>query len=234
MTNRAWEILIAAAVLATPFARAGAETRGAPAGVVVSVEGKPEYIAVGQTGKPLKLRQSVYEGDAIKTGPNDKAAVAFLGGAEVRITGGSQFKVNSGGNKPVELGTRWGKLWSRMVGAGGSFSVRTPAAVAAVRGTEADVEAFDQTTVKVYEGHVDLSNDKGSQSLQAGQMSAASAGGAPDAPRQMGEGDLETWQNGISVIDASKQLQKLQKEAEKYRDVEIKGSKNLKLKLKKP
>jgi ferric-dicitrate binding protein FerR (iron transport regulator) len=90
----------------------------------------------------------------------------------------------------------------------GRLSVRTPTAVCAIRGTEADIEQKDIMTVKVYEGHVELKNSLGKQALKAGQMSTvAGAGAAPAAPRSMTAADLGKWQEDINVKDIGKYLQ---------------------------
>jgi hypothetical protein len=51
------------------------------------------------------------------------------------------------------------------------MQIKSPTAVAAVRGTEADVDVDNRMVVKVYEGLVDVSNDQGSQS-RWGDLSA--------------------------------------------------------------
>ncbi len=113
---------------------------------------------------------------------------------------------------------------------------RTPAAVAAVRGTEADVESNERMTVKVYEGFVDVENKYGKQALSAGQMTqVASAATAPEPPKTMTAADKQTWQDALKAEGVEKQIGRLQKEANRRRSLELKtkNGKTIKLNLEK-
>ncbi len=108
------------------------------AGVIVDVKGKPSVTrsADGKTGT-LKMRDFVYDGDAIKTGSGDRAALAFVGGAEMRINESSEFTVETGGgSKPTSVYTKAGQAWTRLLHGKAGMNVRSPLAVASVRGTD--------------------------------------------------------------------------------------------------
>ena len=121
----------------------------------------------------------------------------------------------------IELG--FGQLWTRMLHKMAKINVKTPTAVCAIRGTEADIEERDMLTVKVYEGHVDVENASGKQSLKAGQMSTvAGAGAAPASPSEMGAGDKGE--------DIGKYLDSLNSEVSKERKLKLKIQKNGKTK----
>lgn len=223
----AW--ILTMGMVTVPFAWAA---KGPTAGIVITVKGKPTLKSGGET-KPIKRNQFVYEGDQVATGASEMVAIAFIGGAEVRIAENSTFDVVSGGGqRPTSVKTKAGKLWSRLLHGQAAFQVRTPIAVAAVRGTEADIDADERLTVKVYEGFVDVFNDQGRQSLSAGQMTQASAGGAPPPPRDMGSGDYESWQNALKVGGVDKQVERLRREAERERTLELETQKGQKKKIK--
>jgi len=232
-------VCLGALALALSWAAAGPvyAERAAVAGVVIVVQGKPQVKKAGKADSgPLKLNSFIYEGDLITTGEGDRATVAFVGGAEVRLAGGSTFVVESGGGQePTRLRTQWGQLWTRLLHGKAGINIHTPNATAAVRGTEADIEATRQLTVKVYEGLVDVFNDKGRQSLTAGQMTqVADAQSAPQAPRQMGAADKGNWQDALQAVNAEKQIERLRAAAEKNRSVDLelnKGGQKKKLKL---
>jgi ferric-dicitrate binding protein FerR (iron transport regulator) len=213
------------ALMAVTVAAALATTAAAApiAGVVVSLEGRPESKGSGQSYKRMKLNQMVYEGDFVKTGKGERVGIAFVGGAELRINENSVFEIQSGGGaKPVSVKTRLGDVWTRLIGKHSGVLIRTPAAVAAVRGTEADVNVNERVDVKVYDGHVDLTNEKGSTSLRAGQQaSVAGAGEAPSAARAMAKSDYGSWQNGLQPSDLNKSLELLNKAADKSRTLEL-------------
>ncbi|MFH2203948.1 MAG: FecR family protein [Elusimicrobiota bacterium] len=215
-----------------------AQGKEVTAGVVIDVRGKPRIVRrkdaaeldgisredKDKAGQRLKTNKFVYEGDVIITGRSDRAAVAFVGGAEVRINSNSEFVVESGGGRrPTSLFTRVGQAWTRMLHGKSGMNIRTPLAVAAVRGTEADVDMGQRLDVKVYEGHVDVSNKYGTQTLRAGMMTSVSGPGvAPAGARRMGEGDQGSWQNALQPKAIEKKLQRLQQKADKERKVQLK------------
>ena len=134
---------------------------------------------------------------------------------------------SGGGTKPTSVKTSLGQGWTRLLHGKSGIRVRTPVAVCAVRGTEADIDYNGRMTVKVYEGHVDVSNDQGTQSMTAGQMtSVGGAGQAPAAPKAMEAGDIGTWQNGLKPADLDKSQGLLKLAAEKNRTLELEMDKD--------
>ncbi len=219
--RRIFPLLAALLVLTAASARAVAPV----AGVVISVEGKPEMQRAGaKSFKPLKFNEMLREGDTVKTGHGTRVAVAFVGGAELRINEDSSFKMESGGgNKPTSVYTQFGNAWTRLLHGKSGMNVRTPSAVAAVRGTEADVDyGTGPMTVKVYEGFVDVTNDQGTTALRAGQQtSVAGAGQAPQAAKAMSPSDYGTWQNALKAADLNQSLKLLDAAAVKERTLDL-------------
>jgi len=212
MIDRYWRVaaaMLLASVLAVPpvFAADGPPV----AGVVTDTDGRPRVKSKGDR-KPRRLRVNkfVKEGDVITTGPGERVAIALLAGAEIRINESSEFIVETGGsgNKTPSLFSRAGQAWTRMIHGRSGLNIRTPIAVAAVRGTEADVDIHDRMTVKVYEGHVDLMNQLGKTSLYAGQMAQALSGKAPGSAQAVGD-DAGSWQNGLDPKDLEGKLKSL-------------------------
>lgn len=209
------------------------------AGVVVFVEGDVKVKRAGAADyTELKLNESMQEGDAIKTGPGAKASLVTKGGAEIRINENSDFSIPVKKRNFFNLGA--GQVWSRMLSKMAKLNVRTPSAVCAVRGTEADIEQKEILTVKVYEGHVDLTGNNGkTQALKAGQLSTVGSAGAAAAPRQMTPGEQGKWQEGVDVKDIGKYLDQMGLEAADSKKVKMKitdkdgKTKDVEVKLKK-
>lgn len=232
MKNRVLKIAAGAMVLALLGSIAGlkpAFAAGRMNAIVIMVKGQVEVkrAKAGNYGE-LKLNDILYAGDQLKTGADGQAAVATKGGAEVRLNSNSSFEITASGDvgKTSQLRLTLGQLWTRMLHRKAKLDVRTPSAVCAVRGTEADIEQRDLLTVKVYEGHVKVTNAGGSQALKAGQMSTVAGGSAPAPAKQMGAGDKGTWQDGLSkdLKDIQDSMDKLTAAAgEKRLIVEIKG-----------
>jgi hypothetical protein len=223
--NKIGPRLRAAAIVALLWGAAGTSLASVTAGVVVSVEGKPQVLrAGGKAAGPLALNDLLNEGDTVKTGPAVRVGIAFVGGAELRINENSSFKMlNGGGEKPTSVFTSLGNAWTRLLSGNAKIEIRTPAAVCAVRGTEADVTyGGGPMTVKVYEGHVDVINPKGTTALHVGQMtSVAGSEAAPQAAKTMTPQDYATWQNSMKPVNLSKSMQLLNAAAVKNRTLEL-------------
>lgn len=173
----------------------------------------------------LKVNEALQPGDAIKTGPGAKASLVTKDGAEIRINQNSDFDIPGKSKVRAMFNLAVGQVWSRMLHKKARLSVRTPAAVCAIRGTEADIEQKELMTVKVYEGHVDLSNKLGKQALRAGQISTVAGAAAPAAPRQMSASEQGKWQEGIDVKDLAKYIEQV--------GLDPKGMRNLKVNVEK-
>ncbi|MDE2292297.1 MAG: hypothetical protein KGL53_09460, partial [Elusimicrobia bacterium] len=133
------------------------------------------------------------------------------------------FAIESGGGiTATSVFTKAGDAWTRLLHGRAGMNVRSPLAVAAVRGTEADVDVSHRMTVKVYEGLVDVQNQYGAQSLRAGMMTQVSgAGQAPQAPHTMAPGDYGSWQQTLKPKDVAGALQRLEGEADKTRTLQF-------------
>ncbi|HNW44635.1 MAG TPA: FecR family protein [Elusimicrobiales bacterium] len=219
-------IMCAALLAAAAFFPAGGFCAGKMAAVAVFVSGDAQVKLAGAEGyTALKVNDSLSAGDSIKTGAGAKVSLVTKGGAEVRINENSTFDLPAKSAVREMYDLRVGQVWSRMLSKMAKLSVRTPAAVCAIRGTEADIEQKDILTVKVYEGHVDLNNAAGKQALKAGQLSTVTGAGAPAAPREMNSGEMGKWQEEIDVKDIGEYLKKLGMSKD--------GDKKLKLKVEK-
>lgn len=198
---------VAAALAAAALAQAQAVwcAPGAAA-VAVYIAGDVQVRHAGEkTFGELKLNDMLYAGDAVKTGASGKAGIVTKGGAEVRLNENSTFEISPKGTLRELLNLSVGQLWTRMLHKFSKINVQTPSAVCAVRGTEADIEQRSLLTVKVYEGHVDVQNSLGKQSLMAGQMTTVSGvNAAPQAPRKMSGQDAGKWQEEVKVSDYEK------------------------------
>ena len=164
---------ILAALALSLLGAGGTQERTPVAGILTSVKGKVQVKrALEKDTAPAKVGQFVREGDVIQTGPKQRVSLAFTEGAEVRINENTKFEVRGGGaGKTRKVGLSLGQIWTRLLHKEADLEIRTQVAVAAVRGTEADVEMRNLLTVKVYEGLVDLMNSQGKHRLSAGQIS---------------------------------------------------------------
>ncbi|MBI5242611.1 MAG: FecR domain-containing protein [Elusimicrobia bacterium] len=225
-------LALAAGLAGGAFAR----ERAPVCAVATAVEGSPRLEQGARQG-PLKTGQFLRQGDVVRTREGDLAAIAMLSGVEVRINGNTVFDVVDGGSgdRAAELSMKAGQVWTRLMNKKAAMKVNSILATMSIRGTEADLELANRLAVRVYEGHVELSNKHGRSFLDAGNMAfVMSAAEAPEQPRPMSASDHLTWQNGINPKDAQAQLEKLREESKKQGTLEfkLKSGKGIKLKLK--
>ncbi len=223
MTKTMKGMAAAAALLAGSLAGWGQAAFCAPrlAGVIVYISGDVQVKRSGE-GKfsELKVNDMLYAGDKVTTGKGARASLVTKGGAEVRLNENSSFEVSWWGKVREMINLSVGQLWTRMLHKMAKINVRTPSAVCAVRGTEADIEQRSLLTVKVYEGHVDVQNSLGKQSLHAGQMTTVSGPtAAPEAARKMSGQEAGKWQNEVKVSDYDKFIKLLKDSADSGKEL---------------
>jgi len=127
--------------------------------------GKVE-VQSGGTGDWAKAKPNfpVKEGDIIRTLAKSRCEITLVGGGKVRIGENAELVLNAANVKPMEknfnASLKRGNIWVSAKAAFGekkNVSVRTPTAVAAIRGTKYRAKAGeDESEVLVYEGKVDV------------------------------------------------------------------------------
>ncbi|WP_332671607.1 FecR domain-containing protein [Aromatoleum sp.] len=164
--------------------------RGEPATVRVSdLNGAAELRRDGET-TPLARDMTLSSGAVIRTGEETSVVLEFPDGSRSRIGEDSEVRVtevrqlNASDAQQIELQLLRGRLENDVepVGKGGGrFRIRTPAGVAAVRGTEFRVAASDGgARAETVSGEVSLSNPRGDVRLRAGTGSMVVPGRAPE------------------------------------------------------
>jgi len=146
--------------------------------------------------------QMIRGGDWIKTDLNVFVAIIFLDGSNVKIHSETEMEINSSRVTAKELNTQLyiadGQAWSQVSKQKyGEFQIKTPTAIASVKGTEFNVDFDDleeSTTLTVIEGEVLFGNDL--STVLAGAMEGATAT-KDEAPEKykVEPKDLPQWQN---------------------------------------
>ncbi len=130
--------------------------------------GKVELSTEAGKWAKAKPNQSVYEGNIIRTHARSRCEIALRGGGKVRIGENSEIELNDADVKPMvksfNANLKKGNVWVSAKAAFGekkNIAVRTPTAVAAIRGTKYRAKAgADESSVLVYEGKVDVNQAK--------------------------------------------------------------------------
>jgi len=146
--------------------------------------------------------QMIRTGDWLKTDKNVFVAIVFLDGSIIKIQSNTEIEIKSSRITAKELKTQMyiseGQAWSKISKQNnGEFRIKTPTAVASVKGTEFDIDFDDMsesTSLVVLEGEVEFGNELGT--VIAGAMQGASVT-QDEAPVEytVAPEDLPNWQN---------------------------------------
>jgi len=150
------------------------------------------FTAESPEGAPAAAGLPLAAGDRIQTGAESSAEIGFSGEHCVSLRSNSEFTMASLRRGDAQLQLAGGSLLADIrARLGGSFRVRTPAAVAAVRGTQFGVEVAsanpEETHVGVFdEGEVEVAGATGPpEVLKANQETMVRRGSRPLAAYQL-------------------------------------------------
>jgi ferric-dicitrate binding protein FerR (iron transport regulator) len=157
------------------LALAGTLSAG-PVGVITSVSGKVSLFnaSAADKAKDLKLGQQLVAGDRLKTGANGRAALVLIDGTQMKINYSTDItlrdkdtKGKSSDRGVASIKIALGELWAKVTKKNSRLEFDTPAAVAAVKGTEPifTVDEKGNLCAKLREGKLDISNEMGGVSL---------------------------------------------------------------------
>ncbi len=126
-------------------------------------------------------QQDLKMGDILRTKAAGTLAIVFADGTQVRLGRNSVMvvrQVSKTGKSSLSL--QRGRAWGRSPRNRTSLSIETPSATAAIRGTEWAINAdAESSRLQVFSGTVELSNDAGSLTVEAGQAATVLRGQAP-------------------------------------------------------
>ena len=166
-------------------------------------------------------RMSIQEKDVVKTLAKSRCEITLVGGGKLRIGENSELEITEANVKPMEKNfgatLKKGDAWVAAKAAFGekkNVAVRTPTAVAAIRGTTYRAKAGnDESSVLVYDGKVDVNAASNVNEVrdQQRRQGFQPQGGAPrfklgpvteiQAPTQVAgpyEVSLEDW---VSLVE---------------------------------
>ena len=180
-----------------------------PAGTVASLQGRAESQRTGQpTWTALAVSQSVYVGDRVRTGDASRLKLLMRDDSVITLGARSELVIDAqvvrtdGGTSSLGLavGALRAIVTERYGTKGSSFEVKTPTAIAGVRGTgfvalvDEDgkrtrvVGLYDVTRVR------SITDAAGRHEVQIGpgEMTEIVAGGVPTKPRALPQGELQS------------------------------------------
>lgn len=179
-------------------------------GVLRVVKGKVQ-VKSARTQKTARARvgMKVHPQDAIITGEDSRAKIVMIDGNEINVSPDSEvmfekYEYKPGENKKdVLLNVIYGKVRSKVEqkydGKSSKFQVKTPSAVAGVRGTDF-LTSYDvgtkESNIVTFEGQVEFGTPGANGQINnpvavgVGQTASAFAGKAPTPPAPVPQGQL--------------------------------------------
>lgn len=133
------------------------------------------------TWRPVDVNQDLLAGDALRTNASGNLTIRFADKSLVRMGRNTTMvvkKISSTSDSVLSLTE--GTIWARAARGGSKIEVETPAATAAIRGTDWTLTVNgDRTTLTVLEGAVELANAQGSVVVSQGEGATVTIGQAP-------------------------------------------------------
>lgn len=186
--NRFYVAAVALPILAgglmPPAAAEPVQRSGRAAGAVIArkVGEEVRFIDVS-SWQFVDLKQDLLTGDVLRTNATGQLAILFSDRTQVRLGRNSSLvvkQITASTSADTVLELQSGTIWARAERGGPGVRVETPAAAAAIRGTDWTMTVKgDQTSLNVLEGVVQLSNPQGSVEVRQGEGAVASIGQAP-------------------------------------------------------
>jgi len=161
-----------------------------PLAVISETAGRVSVMSASSAGKWVKAKTGdfLFEGDRVKTAKKSRAVINFISGIEIEVNEETEFVIKLSekqGDRREEMDMILGEILSK-VRPGADYRVRTPQAVAAVRGTKFGMRALgNMTEVYVLDGMVDVFNDYGKILCKQGEKTSVGAGASPTSPEKL-------------------------------------------------
>ncbi|WP_042777734.1 FecR domain-containing protein [Sinorhizobium fredii] len=199
-------LLIAMALFAPWSALAEPVPRNQPAAgsVIARKSGEEVRFVDISNWRFVDLAQDLLPGDVLRTNATGALAVLFRDHTQIRLGRNTALRVKQIGGGDTSLELQSGSIWARAERGGEGLVIDTPAAAAAIRGTDwtMTVGADGKTSLTVLEGVVELKNVYGSVTVRQGEGAVAAIGSAPTKIFIVTPKDREQMLIHLSLRDA--------------------------------
>lgn len=181
MRHLVFTTCLALSLLQPLYAQTGQEM----AAEVISKEGSGEWRADSQGDwSEASVSLQLAEGSYIRTGSRSKVGLLFRDQSQMRLNQNSLLIVRdvlNAGGASTRFELNQGRAWIQSKRIPDNLIMETPSAVAAIRGTDWDIEvgADGSTLLTVLHGAVELSNAFGTVTVNRNEQGVATIGAAP-------------------------------------------------------
>lgn len=215
---RALSFLVVFALLGCGGGQAPPPTAGAGQNVEGSttmVKGSVEIQRPGESEwKTLAPKDGLPAGSRVRSGADGEADLLLAEKSAVRLKPGTEIEISRNemvdGAQKIEVKIDAGRLLHRFDRQNPNFEyrVKTPSAVAGIRGTQFELSAApDQTRVRVLRGRVGVENSAGSVEVAEKQGTLIGAGQAPASPQELMQKEIDELME-CSVLNFTVALEK--------------------------
>ena len=209
---------VIAALVVVPAVLVLTQQRASGAATILSILDGSASVARGTaTFAPAADGDLVNIGDRVQTAERSHAVVTFFDGSTLEIEPATTVQIEdassaASGAISISIGQSIGRTWAsvqKLTRADSKFEIRTPTAVAAVRGTGffTDVLADGTTTFQIADGNVQVTAQGQSVTVGAGQTTTVPPNSPPTSPASIVRSNLLRFGMHspayLAVIDAS-------------------------------
>jgi tetratricopeptide (TPR) repeat protein len=155
---------------------------GTAAGSVISRKSGEEIRFIDVSSwRSIDVNQDLLAGDVLRTNAIGHLAVLFADRTQIRLGRNTMLLVKHIAESTDSVfGLLTGSIWGRAEAGGLGLTIETPAAAAAIRGTDFSLNVEgEKTSLIVLEGNVELANEFGSVNVAGGEAAVARIGQAP-------------------------------------------------------
>ena len=170
-----------------------------PQGKIVALNGHVDHtVAQQEQWNPARMFQPLFVTERVRTLAASRAAILFIDETQVKLNAGAVLtvkEVRRAGGAATTMELSKGEGWFRTKNPRSGLKIETPAAAAAVRGTEINIRVApdNQTTLTVVEGAAEFFNPQGSIVVNAGEEGTAIPGQAPTKRVILNPEDAVQW-----------------------------------------
>lgn len=170
----------------------------APLGEIVSANGDEEARLVERRDWiEAQVSQQLIADDLLRTGPYGGLGVAFADSTQIRLHANSQMRVRGpdAERRRARFRLDAGRVWSRATRPDQPIEFETPAATAAIRGTDWYLEVAPDglSRLVVLEGEVSFFNAQGAVTVSSGEAAIARPGEPPRREALIEQADRPRW-----------------------------------------
>jgi len=153
---------------------------------IVNVEGKGEKRDnTDQSWGQARINEKLAEGAFVRTGSSSRMALLMVDQTQLSLTQNSQLQIKNvafdNGSTSTAIRLNAGRAWTQTKNVQGRMTMETPTVTASIRGTDWDMQVNEdgKSTITVLSGVVELQNEFGGLSVNAGEQAVTEQGKAP-------------------------------------------------------